>query len=100
MQGRRSFISLFSGCGGFDVGFVRAGFTPVAGFESDPNVARQYRRTVSAPVYVTDLAETFPAPSSCRNISAMIAGPPCQGFSVAGLRNLVDSRNKLFPPTA
>src|SRR5207253_8249047 len=88
---------LYSGCGRSDVGCLAGGCTPIAAFESDPNVASRYCNNLPAPAYVTDLSKMFPAPSSCRNVSAIIAGPPCQGFSVAGLRNPSDPRNKLLP---
>ncbi len=97
MSLNRSFISLFSGCGGFDIGYVAVGFEPLAAFESDANIAKQYRANIGVPAYVTDLAANFPASSSWRGLSTVISGPPCQGFSVAGLRNPIDPRNRLLP---
>ena len=100
MQSQRRFISLFAGCGGFDIGFLQRGFTPVAGYEVEPTVAVQYSANVGANAYVADLAKTFPTPVCCQHVDTVIAGPPCQGFSVAGLRNPTDPRNRLLPLTA
>ena len=91
----KSMVSLFCGCGGFDVGAIRAGFVPVLAADNDSVAVETYRRNISADVVNCDLAEpaslVFP-----QNVDLVIGGPPCQGFSSAGPKNKDDPRNKLW----
>ena len=41
-----TFISLFSGCGGFDLGFLKAGFQSIGAFEIDGDAVMTYRKNV------------------------------------------------------
>ena len=94
---RKSFISLFSGCGGLDCGFVQAGFRPIAAFDQDPFAVKSYNLNLGAHATQFDLRK-WP---ELRNLSSekadvLVAGPPCQGFSPPGTRNPMDDRNKLL----
>jgi DNA (cytosine-5)-methyltransferase 1 len=88
-------VSFFSGAGGLDLGFIRAGFTPVIGIDQDPAACKTYTRNhpgvrilkrdlSSVPKgYVIDrLAEL---PEVVKPVG-VIGGPPCQAFS-EGNRN-------------
>jgi len=79
------FISLFSGCGGLDLGFTQAGFECANAYDSDPAAVETHR---------SNLATTNIAGES--RASVLIAGPPCQGFSTAGRRRFDDPRNTLL----
>jgi DNA (cytosine-5)-methyltransferase 1 len=86
-------ISLFSGVGGMDLGFQRAGFEHVAFCEADA-----YRREVLArhwpdvPIY--DDVRTFDYQGQ---VDCLIGGFPCQDLSVAGRRaGLAGERSGLF----
>ncbi|MCG3195732.1 MAG: Modification methylase BanI [bacterium] len=89
------FVSLFSGCGGFDLGLVDAGFVPVQAYDSCADAICHYQRNVCSKAVQADLTEFMPQIDRTPDI--VIAGPPCQGFSTAGKRDLADERNHLLP---
>jgi len=101
-DGRLSALSLFSGCGGFSLGFSAAGFA-VRGFvEIDPGIAGIYRANFprcaqlgSDIAAVTD-GDLRQLSASLGAIDVVIGGPPCQGFSLSGKRESNDPRNSLF----
>lgn len=90
-------ISLFSGCGGLDLGFERAGF--------DIPVANEYDKTIWD-TFEANHPKTKLIKGDIRNIKeedfpdeidGIIGGPPCQSWSEAGaLRGIEDDRGKLF----
>lgn len=92
-------ISLFSGAGGLDLGFHRAGFTTIIANEYDKKICPTYRanfpnvRLIEGDirnVTCIDLAINEP-------IHGIIGGPPCQSWSEAGsLRGIDDARGQLF----
>lgn len=90
-------ISLFSGCGGLDLGFERAGFEIPIANEYDPTIWSTYSlnhpHTKLIKGDIRKLSEDiFPC-----NIDGIIGGPPCQSWSEAGaLRGIDDARGKLF----
>ena len=94
-------ISLFSGCGGLDLGFERAGF--------DIPVANEYDKTIWE-TFKINHPHTHLIEGDVRKITkadietyiegdvdGIIGGPPCQSWSEAGaLRGINDERGKLF----
>lgn len=95
LTGPHSFVSLFSGCGGFDIGFIKEGFLPLCGFDHSAEAIEHYRKNVCPRADVADL--TIAPPQLPRSPEVVIAGPPCQGFSTAGKRDFSDERNHLLP---
>ncbi|BAN33981.1 modification methylase NgoPII [Sulfuricella denitrificans skB26] len=88
------FVSLFSGCGGLDLGFIKAGFTPVAAYDIWPLAVENYQQNIGQHAHVWDLSTgILPAYDKCEIV---LAGSPCQGFSTAGKRRLDDPRNHLL----
>lgn len=87
-------LSLFSGAGGLDLGFIQAGFSPIGAYDIWKAAITVYRSNVSHDAHVLDLSKNTPNPAS--NPDVVIAGSPCQGFSVIGSRRLEDPRNTLF----
>lgn len=97
-------ISLFSGAGGLDIGFENAGFSIAVSVEIDPSccdtlktnrpnlpVINKNITEVSAQE-ILDAANLVPLEAAL-----VIGGPPCQSFSLAGLRKgLDDERGKLL----
>lgn len=88
------FVSLFSGCGGFDLGFVRAGFVPAAAFDNWAAAVDNYRLNVGGEAAVRDLSSgEVPYDGPC---DVLLSGSPCQGFSTVGRRDVADPRNALL----
>lgn len=89
-------ISLFSGAGGLDLGFERAGFDIVIANEYDKSIWDTYEKNHTARLIKGDIRDInesdFPD-----DIDGIIGGPPCQSWSEAGAqRGICDSRGKLF----
>lgn len=103
-----TFVSLYSGAGGLDIGFAQAGFKPVFAndvsidaVETHNNIQHvkdpQWRiagtmfkggKTVAGDVREVGVALTEGM------ADLVIGGPPCQGFSVAGKMDPEDPRSK------
>lgn len=90
-------ISLFSGCGGLDLGFERAGFDIPIANEYDSTIWETFKinhpktRLIQEDIRTVDEKE-FP-----NDVDGIIGGPPCQSWSEAGsLKGINDSRGKLF----
>jgi len=98
-NGRMTFASLFSGCGGFDIGFATRGFQSKGAFDWDADAVENFSANVEGPMSRVDLTQGIPNEHTLHGIDALIAGPPCQGFSTAGKRQVNDSRNHLLTLT-
>ena len=95
-------IDLFCGAGGMSLGFEQAGFDVVAAFDSQEfNVATHALNFPNTRAFTRDLSLLDGselrklARIGRRNIDVVFGGPPCQGFSVGGRRDLADPRNQL-----
>jgi DNA (cytosine-5)-methyltransferase 1 len=95
-EGVLKFVSLFCGCGGFDLGFVQAGFKCCGAFDIDPVAVEVHRKNLASPAQLCDLSNGELSVNSFKNIDVLVAGPPCQGFSTVGKRTLDDPRNHLL----
>ena len=51
-----TFVSLFSGCGGLDLGFLNAGFKGLAAIDIDPLVLEVHKKNLKCPTQVLDLS--------------------------------------------
>ncbi|MDO8891796.1 MAG: DNA cytosine methyltransferase [Sulfurimicrobium sp.] len=89
-------VSLFSGAGGMDVGFERAGYAILAGNEIDAFACKTYRLNhPQSELLEGDINEHLGRLAAFRNVDVVFGGPPCQGFSVAGKMDPNDPRSKL-----
>ncbi len=88
-------VSLFSGAGGFDLGFIQAGHKVVWANDINVDCAITYRHNIGNHFVVGDIKDIL----TCEipNCDVVIGGFPCQGFSQANRnRNIEDDRNKLY----
>jgi modification methylase fnuDI len=88
-------LSLFSGAGGLDLGFERAGFEIIAANEYDKTIWETYEKNHKAKLIKKDIREILS--DELPKSDGIIGGPPCQSWSEAGsLRGINDPRGKLF----
>ncbi len=96
-----NFIDLFSGAGGISVGVRSAGFNKIASVEINNDASNTIRKNFPESIHfempIENLSENkLSNILDGKKIDVIFGGPPCQGFSVAGLRNPNDPRNQLF----
>ncbi|ACZ12737.1 DNA cytosine methyltransferase [Sulfurospirillum deleyianum] len=89
-------ISLFSGAGGLDLGFEKAGFKTVWANEYDKEIWETFEKNF--PHTTLDRRSIRNIPScDIPEAIGLIGGPPCQSWSEAGaLRGIEDHRGQLF----
>lgn len=80
-----SVISLFSGCGGLDLGFIKAGFEVVFANDIDKEACESYEKNIGKhilckDIYTLDVKEI-------PNADILIGGFPCLGFTIANGKN-------------
>lgn len=95
-----TFLSLFSGCGGFDLGFIRAGFRCLGAYDIDTAALAVNKRNLGSPTNTHNLEHGLPVDHGSCAPDVVVAGPPCQGFSTMGARRLDDPRNHLLVQAA
>lgn len=90
-------ISLFSGCGGLDLGFERAGFEIPVANEFDPTIWETFKINHPKTKLIEGDIRNIQEADFPDEVDGIIGGPPCQSWSEAGsLRGINDSRGKLF----
>ncbi len=88
-----SFIDLFSGCGGFTLGMLRAGFRCLAAVDFEPHAVDTLRTNLPEVDHVLqrDLTKFTPEELAgmigTTRVDVIVGGPPCQGFSAARKRD-------------
>lgn len=107
-----NFIDLFAGCGGLSLGLMKAGFSELFAIEKTSDA---FETLIYNLKNNKDFVFQWPKWLPCKNMTTeellknhrqnleslrgkvfmTAGGPPCQGFSFAGLRNPKDPRNKL-----
>lgn len=96
-----SFADLFSGAGGLSVGMRTAGLTKLFSVEINPYASATIRENFKDSHHFEAAIEDVSKDEILKvakpyELDLVCGGPPCQGFSVAGKRQLDDPRNKLF----
>ena len=104
MKKRHTLVSLFSGAGGMDLGFKKAGFNILWANDFNLDATITYKNNIGDHVIHGDIcsidSSEIPGNSdinSEENLDVIIGGFPCQGFSIANTkRSMEDERNFLY----
>jgi DNA (cytosine-5)-methyltransferase 1 len=106
---RLPLLSLFSGAGGLDLGFQRAGFDVALALDNDPSAVATYNHShcfANQPSRVADLSAIDPETiiswwedrvERLERPRGVIGGPPCQAFSVSNVNKLADDPRAKLP---
>lgn len=91
-------LSLFSGCGGLDLGFEKAGFEIPYANEIDKKIFKTYELNHPNTILVKeDITKLTSSNFGNSDFDGIIGGPPCQSWSLAGAqRGIEDQRGQLF----
>lgn len=97
-------LDLFSGAGGLSRGFLDAGYDVVLGVDFDEKALETFKKnhagseTMQLDLYNHENISEIEEFLNKKNykIDVLVGGPPCQGFSLAGSRNINDKRNTLY----
>ena len=86
---------LFSGIGGIESGFEKAGFKTLWSNENDPYSVRSFKHNYKHQLYAEDIRKVdF---KKLKPVDVLVGGFPCQAFSVAGYqKGFKDPRGNLF----
>ena len=93
-----TFISLFSGAGGFKIGLENAGFKCLLASDIMPEAKKTHELNYKTDFLLKDVKQI--TSSEILNLTkgetpdVIIGGPPCQGFSVAGKMSVDDPRSQ------
>ncbi|WP_406665278.1 DNA cytosine methyltransferase [Gallaecimonas sp. GXIMD1310] len=96
-------IDLFAGAGGISLGASRAGFEVAAAVELDPFAIETHIKNFPLTVHLNRDVSTLSGEELLSlagvgpgELSGLVGGPPCQGFSTIGKGEVNDPRNNLF----
>lgn len=112
------YMDVFAGCGGISLGFLTAGFTPVASIECDSWAAMSHGANFAArsmggdrpghhvprDATVEDATSVFGELGLqgpvCDQIDVLVGGPPCQAFARVGRAKLREQAHRREEATA
>lgn len=95
-------LDLFAGAGGLSLGFEQAGFNVVGGVEIwEPAIKTYVRnhprsRMIGGDIRAPAVRDQIRALHREKPIDIIVGGFPCQGFSMAGNRDPLDTRSQLY----
>jgi len=91
----KTFGDLFAGCGGLSYGLETLGKQAIWAIERNAKYARTYKANHPHALVITrDIKKLNPV--DFEKVDIIVGGPPCQGFSLSGLRFKNDPRNELY----
>lgn len=89
-------VSLFSGCGGLDLGFIQAGYEVIWANDFFKEAVETYKKNIGDHIVYGDITK-IPSSEIPDNFDILLGGFPCQGFSIANIkRSMEDQRNFLY----
>jgi len=99
-----TYIDLFSGAGGFSLGFDKENFHNIFSIDIENNFCKTYKQNFPKHQLIEKDITKFTNSEiqtilNKRKVDVIIGGPPCQGFSIAGnigRKFIDDERNHLF----
>jgi|GEM_PF-4098413 len=91
----KTFGDLFAGCGGLSLGLEETGKKALWAVERDVRYARTFKINHLDTLMVTRDIKALD-PLKFKPVDVIIGGPPCQGFSLSGIRFKDDPRNELY----
>lgn len=89
-------VALFCGAGGLSLGFKRAGCDVSFATDISHHALESYASYFPNTTVVEGDIRELPISSLPDSVDILLGGPPCQGFSSAGLQFWDDPRNKLL----
>lgn len=94
-------IDLFCGIGGLSLGFEQAGFNVISAIDMWNDAIVTFNHNRQDKIAKTETVEEFnekelPEIVKSHHVTGIIGGPPCQGFSTVGRRQVDDPRNKMY----
>ena len=96
-------VDLFSGVGGFSLGAARAGFNVAGAIDNDKHAMLAHKLNFGRSKHLSADISTLSGKAMLdalglqgEQVAGVIGGPPCQGFSRIGKRDVHDVRNQLF----
>ena len=104
-MGKYTCVDLFSGAGGLSKGFLDAGYDVVLGVDYDDAALETFEMNHGNSTAMKldlydhnniDVIVNFLSNKGINQLDVLIGGPPCQGFSIAGPRDMNDKRNRLY----
>lgn len=101
MKKKYNIVDLFCGAGGFTLGFEMAGFNSVLAIDKWDDAVNTYNHNRNnkdaLSIDINDYSNEMIKDLINKNdICGVIGGPPCQGFSMVGKREVGDERNSLY----
>ena len=94
-------VSLFSGCGGLDLGLIQSGCEIIVANDIMPEAVKTYEKNIGSHVVLGDIRDEAVRKKILSfakrgKVDFVVGGPPCQGFSTLGDKLSSDPRNDLF----
>lgn len=98
---KNKIIDLFCGCGGLSKGFEMAGFETKIAIDMWQDAVKTYNHNSGREVAVCEDVQNWDDEflekiMADEDIVGIVGGPPCQGYSTVGTRDVNDPRNHLY----
>ncbi len=104
MKEKFTVVDLFCGAGGLSKGFIDVNYDVIFGVDFNDQALKTFEenhgdaKAMKLDLFNHDNIDKIIEYLNDKNkkVDVLVCGPPCQGFSVAGPRNMNDKRNSLY----